>query len=310
VTPVAVPQVRIIVPASTANLGSGFDTLGMALARYDVVDVRIVESGLRVWITGENADSVPTDERHLVVRALRAAARHIGLQLNGVEMRCHNSIPHSRGLGSSAAAVVAGIAVGYGLAGREVDQDALDLAADFEGHADNAAASLYGGLVLAWQDGGQFQALRLTPHEGLRPVVLIPEQASSTEATRGLLPATVPHADAAFAAARTALAVQALTDRTDLLLPATDDRLHQNYRESAWPPTMRLVRELRSSGVAAAVSGAGPTVIALTLDGALPDGIDRTGFEVCELPIDRTGVRIEPISEWGSEPLAAALPSV
>jgi homoserine kinase len=280
---------RIRVPASSANLGSGFDALGLALALYDQVDVEVTDGGLAVRVFGEGAGSVPLDETHLVVRALRAAASRLGIDPPGLSLRCVNAIPHARGLGSSAAAVVAGISAAYRIAGRSLDDDALHLAGELEGHADNAAASLLGGLVVAWRDT-RFHAVRLDPHPGVRPVVLIPADESATTITRGLLPDKVPHTDAAFSAARCALAVQAITERPDLLLPATEDRLHQDYRETAWPATMRLVRALRDSGVAATVSGAGPTVLALTMDGRLPAGVDQTGFAVRELAVDRSGV--------------------
>lgn len=287
--------VRVTVPASTANLGSGFDTLGMALGLYDVVEVRVTSGGLMITVDGQGADEVARDEGHLVARAIRAAGELTGYQPPGLELRCRNDIPHSRGLGSSAAAVVAGVAAAYGLAGMEVDDRALQIAAEFEGHADNAAASLLGGLVVAWTEREQYKALRLEPHPDVRPILLIPGESSKTSVTRQLLPDRVPHADAAFAAGRTALAVQAITTRPDLLLAATEDRLHQDYREAAWPATLRLVRILREQGVAAAVSGAGPTVIVLTSDGKLPDGVDVTGFEVRELPVDRLGVQVSVI---------------
>ncbi|HEU5470007.1 MAG TPA: homoserine kinase [Actinophytocola sp.] len=282
---------KIRVPASSANLGSGFDALGLALALYDEVEVEPAGSGLTVSVTGEGADSVATDASHLVVRALRAGAERLGLELPGIVLRCANAVPHARGLGSSAAAIVAGVAAAYGLAGRDLDADALQLAAEFEGHADNVAASLLGGLVLAWREGSRYRAMRFEPHPDLRPVALVPAGRSATAETRGLLPDRVPHADAAFAAARCALAVAAITAEPDLLLAATEDRLHQDYRESAWPATMRVVRALRESGVAATVSGAGPTVLALTTDGKLPD-VDLTGFTARELAVARTGVTV------------------
>jgi homoserine kinase len=285
---------RVRVPASTANLGPGFDALGMALALYDTVDVAVTSGDTVVEVTGEGAGQVPTDDTHLVVRALRAGCDTLGVALPGVFLRCHNAIPHARGLGSSAAAIVAGVVAAYGLAGKEPDEQALQLAAEFEGHADNAAASLYGGLVLAWSEGTRYRAVRLEPHADLRPVVLVPAERSATHVTRGLLPATVPHTDAAFSAGRCALAVHALTARPDLLLPATEDRLHQDYRDSAWPDTMRMVRELRDNGVAATVSGAGPTVFAATTDGLLPAGVDTEGFTVRALAVDRVGVTVTP----------------
>jgi homoserine kinase len=281
------------VPASSANLGSGFDALGLALALYDEVEVEVTGGGLTIVVTGEGAGKLPPDEAHLVIRALRAAERRLGLDLPGVSLRCVNAIPHARGLGSSAAAIVAGIAAGYGLAGRDLDEDALQLAAEFEGHADNVAASLLGGLVLAFREGERYRAVRLDPHPELRPVALVAAQRSVTSVTRGLLPDRVPHADAAFSAARCALAVHAITTDPALLLPATEDRLHQDYRESAWPATLRLVRALRENRIPATISGAGPTVLALTTDGKLPE-LDLTGFTAHDLPVDRHGVTVEP----------------
>jgi homoserine kinase len=286
--------VRVRVPASTANLGPGFDALGMALSLYDTVEVTVTSGSVEVDVTGEGAGQVPTVERHLVVRALRAGADALGVSLPGVLLRCRNAIPHSRGLGSSAAAVVAGVAAAYGLAGKPLDDEALQLAAEFEGHADNAAAALYGGLVLAWSEGPRYRAVSIATHPDVSPVVLIPDTHSATSVTRGLLPGNVPHTDAAVNAGRAALAVHALTTAPELLLPATEDRLHQDYRESAWPDTMRMVRELRANGVPATVSGAGPTVLAFPAGGALPAGLDTEGFTVRGLPVDLVGVVIEP----------------
>jgi homoserine kinase len=287
--------VRVTVPASTANLGSGFDALGMALGIHDVVEVRLADRGLTVHVEGEGAQSVSTDESHLVVRAFRSACELTGFTPSGLALTCCNAIPHSRGLGSSAAAVVAGIAAAYALAGRELDAAALQIAAEFEGHADNAAASMFGGAVVAWSEGERFRAVRLDPHPDLRPVVLIPAQESSTKTTRGLLPSTVPHADAAFAAGRAALAVHALTRDPALLMAATEDRLHQPYREPAWPNTIRVIDELRAAGVPASVSGAGPTVLALPADGEVPEGVDLSGFEMRRLVVDTEGVRAHPL---------------
>lgn len=285
--------VRVRVPASTANLGPGFDALGMALALYDQIEVTTAPSGLVVEVQGEGAGQVPTDEDHLVVRALRAACDRLGHRPGGLMVRCRNFIPHSRGLGSSAAAVVAGIVAGYALAGMRPDDAALDLAAGFDGHADNAAASLLGGLVIAWQEGGRYRATRLEPHPDLAPVLLVPRETSSTEATRGLLPAEVPHSDAAFTVGRAALAVHALTAAPQLLMAATEDRLHQPYRAPAYPATARLVGALRAAGVAAAVSGAGPTVLALPAAGGLPQRVDLAGFTPFRLGIAREGTTVE-----------------
>jgi homoserine kinase len=285
--------VRVRVPGSTANLGSGFDALGMALGIYDTVELRHAD-GLRIEVTGEGADEVSRSESHLVVRVLRASAAKLGVELNGLDLFCHNGIPHSRGLGSSAAAIVAGVACAYALAGRELDEQALQWAAEFEGHADNVAASLLGGVVLAWSEGTRFRAVTVAAHEAVRPVALVPEVRSSTAATRGLLPESVPHADAAFAAGRSALALHALTRDPRLLPSATEDRLHQNYRRSAWPRSMEMIGTLRELGIAACISGAGPTVLALPPDG-LPAGLDVAGFRVLELPVDARGVSVETV---------------
>lgn len=291
--------VRVRVPASTANLGPGFDALGLALGLYDVVEVEITDAGLQVDVVDAGAGEpggVPRDESHLVVRAVRQAAEHLGLELPGLRLTCANSIPHARGLGSSAAAVVAGVAAAYALADRKLStHDALQLAAGFEGHADNAAASLLGGVVIAWRDEAGWQASRLEPHPDVRPVLAVATERSSTEATRGLLPEQVPHADAAFSAGRAALGVHALTVAPQLLLAGTEDRLHQQYRASAYPATTQLVDALRARGVAATVSGAGPSVLALTTDGKLPDDVDLDGFGVLELPVDRGGVTVTPL---------------
>lgn len=299
--------VRVRVPASTANIGPGFDALGLALGRYDEVEVLpVAGTGTDVQVTGEGAGSVPTGGRHLVARALRAACDRLGHHPGGLLLRCRNTIPHSRGLGSSAAATVAGVVAGYALAGADPAEGALDVAAAFEGHADNVAASLLGGLVIAWREDGGYRAARLDPHPALRPVLLVPAGRSSTAATRGLLPARVPHADAAYTAGRAALAVHALVSAPELLLAATGDRLHQQYRASAYPATARLVAELRAAGTAAAVSGAGPAVLALPAGGELPAGVDTTAFTVHRLDVDRGGavVQADTVARPAVQPVA------
>lgn len=265
-------HVRVRVPATSANLGPGFDALGLALSLHDELDVRAVASpGVRVDVEGEGAGEVPDDERHLVVRALRAALDHVGAPQTGLHLVCRNRIPHGRGLGSSAAAVVAGVLAARGLVDDPDvlgDDDALALATQLEGHPDNAAPALLGGLTLAWASQGPdgadgVRAVRLPVHADVAPVAVVPPQHLSTHAARGVLPAQVPHADAAWQAARAGLLVEALGRRPDLLLDATGDRLHQDYRRSVMPESLALVDALRARGVAAVVSGAGPTVLAL-----------------------------------------------
>lgn len=280
-------------PASAANLGPGFDALGLALALYDEVMVALAPSGLQVHVQGEGAGQVPTDERHLVVRALQATCTRLGLRPAGLILHCHNRIPHARGLGSSAAAAVAGVLAGYALAGREPDDAALHLAAGFDGHADNVAASLLGGLVITWRERDTFRATRLEPHPDVAPVLLVPDVRSSTAATRGLLPTHLPHADAAFNVGRAALVVHALTVDPQLLLAATEDRLHQPFRRPAYPATGRLVDALRAAGVPAAVSGAGPTVLALPAVESLPAVVDTAGFSQYRLDVACRGAMVE-----------------
>lgn len=296
--------VRVTVPASTANLGSGFDALGLALSMHDTVEVRPIDGvpgSARVAISGAGADCVPGGERHLVVRVIHKVLAELGVPAPALQLDCDNRIPHSRGLGSSAAAMVAGASAALRMVGVDPREPSnaelvLQLVAEWEGHADNAAASLFGGFVVAWNDSGRFRAARSLVHSAVEPVVLVPQEESATHTTRGLLPEQVPHADAAFAAGRAALAVHAMTADPGLLFPATADRLHQDYREPAWPATIDLVRELRAVGVPAAVSGAGPTVVAFPEGGALPGGVDLGGFTAESMPVDDVGVQLSALS--------------
>ncbi|MBO3090278.1 homoserine kinase [Cellulomonas dongxiuzhuiae] len=283
-------HVRVRVPATSANLGPGFDALGIALGLHDEVDVRALGTDdVRVEVQGEGAGTVPDDESHLVVRALRLALDHVGAPQTGLHLVCRNRVPHGRGLGSSAAAVVAGILAARGLVSEPdaLDDDvALALATGLEGHPDNAAPALLGGLTVAWTDdpatgpGGAeagsaaaaVRAARLAVHPDLAPVAIVPPGHLSTHAARGVLPAQVPHGDAAWQVGRAALLVEALGRRPDLLLAATGDRLHQGYRRQVMPASLALVDALRERGVAAVVSGAGPTVLALAR--RLPGGTD------------------------------------
>ena len=258
--------VTVRVPATSANLGPGFDALALALRRYDEITVRRRSSpGVEIEVVGEGAADVPRDETHLVVRAIHAAFHRLGVPRPGLSLRCVNSIPHGRGLGSSAAAIVAGVLAGGALAGRAADDRAwaLALANEIEGHPDNVAACLVGGLTMAWTDGAGAHVARLDPSPDLETVAFVPDTEVATATARGLLPPAVPHGDAAHAAGRAALLVEAIRRRPDLLLPATEDRLHQQYRAAAMPGTAALVAKLRDRGVPAVVSGAGPSVLAL-----------------------------------------------
>ena len=255
------------VPATSANLGPGFDSMGLALGIHDVVQLELAASGIEVDVDGHGAGGVPLDETHLVIQAVRAAYDHAGVAQPGLRLRCRNAIPHGRGMGSSAAAVVAGLVAARGTLVEESvldDASVLQIATAFEGHPDNAAAALLGGVTLSWQDArGTARAVRLDVHADLQPVICVPDAELATPAARAMLPAEVSHADAAFNAARSALLVQAITRQPELLLEATQDRLHQHQRAPAMPHTAELVDRLRKLGAAAVVSGAGPSVLVL-----------------------------------------------
>jgi len=290
--------VRVHAPATSANLGPGFDSAGLALDLFDDVVVRTTAGGVEVVVDGEGAGGLPLDERHLVVRALRATFDRLGGQPAGISLHCTNRIPQSRGLGSSSAAIVAAVVAARALVdgGDELldAQGALALADELEGHPDNVAACLHGGVTFAWTTRHGPRVVRLDVHRDLAPVAFVPATTSSTAAVRGLLPPTVPYADAVLNASRAALLPLALTRDPSLLLAATEDRLHQGYRAPAMPATAALVEELRSQGVPAVVSGAGPTVLALTTSetrGAVA-APERPGWSVHPLDVEAAGARV------------------
>jgi homoserine kinase len=291
-------SVRVGVPATSANLGPGFDALGLALALHDELAAEVTDAGLSIEIEGAGAADVPRDESHLVVRAMRRAFTELGVDVPGLQLHCHNAIPHSRGLGSSAAAIVGGVLLARGLvvdgAERLPDGAALVLAAELEGHPDNVAPCLLGGLTIAWLQHGAARAVRRDVDPAVVPVVLVPPFTASTELARGLLPDSVPHADAAFAAGRAALLVAALTGTPQALFDATEDRLHQSYRASAMPDAHRLVEQLRGAGHPAAISGAGPTVLVLARGEVEAQEVSEQapdGWDARVLAIDATGAR-------------------
>jgi homoserine kinase len=269
-------QLRVRVPATSANLGPGFDTLGIALAYADELIVATRSApGATVRVTGVGEGEVPGDETNLVVRSAAHVYERLGRTMPGLEIHAHNRIPHGRGMGSSGSAIVAGVMIAAGLLADDpadplrLDEDRLlRFATDLEGHPDNVAPALFGGLTIAWtgEDGPRFK--RLMVHRGISPLVLVPEFRMSTELARSLQPKQVPHEDAVFNVSRSALLVAALTQSPELLFEATEDRLHQDYRGEAMPATRDLIRELRDAGHAAVVSGAGPSILVLAADPA------------------------------------------
>jgi homoserine kinase len=286
--------VVVRVPATSANLGPGFDALGLALTLYDEVEARVTGGGVTVEVRGEGEGDLPGDGTHLVVRAMRRAFELLGEQPAGLALRCRNRIPQARGLGSSSAAIVAGIILARGLvedgAERLDDAAALALANDIEGHPDNVAPCLLGGFTIAWTDGSDASAVRRQPAPGIRTVVFVPEERGLTEVARAALPKTVPHADAAFNAGRAALLVHALEGDPGRLFAATEDRLHQGYRAEGMRGTADLVSRLRDQGVAAVVSGAGPSVLAFAVGDWSPPPMP--GWRVLPLDVDMAGARL------------------
>jgi homoserine kinase len=289
--------VTVLVPATSANLGPGFDTLGLALDLHDRLTGEVVAEGLEIEVVGEGEESLPRDERHLVVRAMRAAFTILGVEAPGLRLRFENAIPQSRGLGSSSAAIVGGLALARALVvgGDRFDDDSLlFLANRIEGHPDNVAPALIGGFVIAGQDAEEVWALSAPLSEAVAAVALVPPTGVSTEAARGLLPAQVDHAVAAANTGRAAVLVAALAGAPDQLLRGTEDFLHQRFRASAMPDSFALVEALREQGHAAIISGAGPTVLVLGTAADLEPvpASCPVGWTVHRLAVDRTGVRV------------------
>jgi homoserine kinase len=305
-----VSSVRVRVPATSANLGPAFDCAGLALTCHDHLEFAVTDRGLTVTVAGEGAGTLPTDESHLVVRAFRSACDELGWHPPGLRVTASNTIPQGRGMGSSAAAVVAGIRAAWALCPNVEgpDEDAvLRLATELEGHPDNVGACLHGGLTLTWttERGPRFDVLDVDPL--VLPVVLVPDTTLSTHVARALLPDVVRHAEAAANAGRAALLVHALTGEPSLLLDATEDRLHQRQRASAMPGSLALLDRLRAAGHAAVVSGAGPSLLVLALWHADDDrsdpagssaahevaGLTPPGWRALPLGVDIGGARVE-----------------
>lgn len=289
-----------VVPASSANLGPGFDSLGLALSLYDEIQAETTDSGLVIEVTGEGAGQVPLDESHLVVRAIRRGLAARGVSVPGLIIKCRNVIPHSRGLGSSAAAVVGGLAVANGLIAQSGSQpltleQLVQLSSEFEGHPDNASAAVLGGAVVSYTEPGPvYAAAPLTLHPDIHLFPAIPQVRSSTAETRAVLPEVIAHTDATFNVSRAALLVVALTQRPDLLMAATEDVMHQPQRAAAMPASAEYLAMLRRSGVAAVLSGAGPAVIAFSTEPELPAEVlefgAANGFVVEKMAVGQ-GVR-------------------
>ena len=266
---------RLVVraPATVANLGPGFDALALALDLHNQVTLDTgAEPG--VAVSGEGAGELPEDASNLIFRTMTFLSKEAGTPLPPFRLESENRIPLERGLGSSAAAVVTGLLLADRLMDTKLDEDRLlELATDLEGHADNVASCLRGGLVIAYLSADGWRAERLEPHGSLAPVLLVPENDRlATSDARRALPREVPLGDAAFNAGRAALAVVALTSRPELLRPALEDRLHQPRRLPLVPASRALFEDLRQAGLPVCVAGAGPSLVAFETDEArVPD---------------------------------------
>lgn len=294
---------QVSVPATSANLGSGFDTFGLALDLRDRYAAQVLDEAIfDVDVSGEGADEVKRDKNHLVIKAMLRGFEFMGQKPRGLALRALNVTPHGRGLGSSASAIVGGLALARELVlgGEQYmsSDEMMLLATELEGHPDNVAAAIHGGATIAWMEDiygvKTGRAVSIPVHHDMKAVLFIPETHLSTAKARKLLPTTVSHQDAVLNSSRSALLAVALSTRPDLLLTATEDFLHQSYRAEAYPKSMALVRQFRSEGVAAMISGAGPAVLVLhaTAEAKLAEAINSppTGFLVKELAISRAGV--------------------
>jgi homoserine kinase len=257
-------SVTVEVPATSANLGPGFDCFGLALDWRERVNLAVIEQGYRIEVTGEGAAELPRDESHLIIRSTLVGLADLGTGVPGLWLGCRNTIPHSRGLGSSSAAIVAGLLASAALAGAPVTPDwLLEHANAIEGHPDNVAAAIHGGFVMAYQGRSGVSVAQGRVDSSIGAALFIPENSLATEAARGLLPDVVPHIDAAANSGRAALLVHAMASDPDLLYDASCDWLHQGYREAAMPRSYELMKSLRGRGFAAMISGAGPSVLVL-----------------------------------------------
>jgi homoserine kinase len=302
-------RVTVRVPATSANLGPGYDSLGLALALHDTLTVESLESEELLFdLRGEGADTLPRDASHLVIRAMEAAFERLGFRHGGLKVTAENVNPHGRGLGSSASAVVAAVSAANAMVPEESRRGKdwiLQLTSELEGHPDNVAPAIFGGLALSWQDSDQYSSTSATVSGTVVPVVAVPDFELSTEAARALLPASVGHHAAAMNAGRAALLIHALTSKPEFLLAGTEDYLHQSYRAEAMRPSAALISALRAAGHAAVVSGAGPTVLALANGQAEAAAVvafieeftaantPEIGWRVLKLAVDVEGAKVE-----------------
>lgn len=300
-------MIKVRVPATTANLGPGFDCLGLALELYNTLEVALEERG-ETWIEvqGEGAESLPRSASNLVYRSMVRLYRELGRTLPPVSLKLNNRIPLARGMGSSAAAIVAGLLAANELNGQALSRERLlDLAVELEGHPDNIAPALLGGLVISSPrvDSRGYHYLKVEPPEELQAVLCVPNFPVATEEARKVLPAQISLKDAVFNVGRVSLLLGTfLTKRWDLLSEALQDRLHQPYRESLVPGMNIVMAEaLEAGALGAALSGSGPTIIAfvrkdaIRVAQAMVKAFTRMGIQSRPfiLGLDRSGAEIQ-----------------
>jgi homoserine kinase len=299
--------VSVSVPATSANLGPGYDALGLALEIRDHVTAQFTDDNLiTVVVTGEGAGKLPTDATHLVAKTIIDACQAFGTEVLGLRVECKNAIPQGRGLGSSAGAIVAGLVLASELTyARASEDELLQMANAIEGHPDNVAACLLGAMTIAWlEDDGTANSVSMNVHPDVSPVLGIPETELDTHKARGLIPESIPHVDAAFNAGRSALLVAAMIGDPDFLLEATEDKLHQPFRAQAYSESMALVEQLRAAEVAACISGAGPTVIALSTVEQVAQAIEiiaKSGFTAVPVAVSDQGAIPSSQEESGQD---------
>lgn len=293
--------VAVVVPATSANLGPAFDCAGLALGVEDELVAMVSDDpGVLIEITGEGCDDLPKDASHLVARAMALAFEAMGVRPAGFVLRCSNRIPHGRGMGSSAAAIIGGLVLARAMVSGSTltDDDIMSLALTIESHPDNVTAALHGGLTFAWTNAdGTPSHVRLDVHPAVSPIIAVPGEAVPTSKARAALPAQVALADASFNIARSALLVHALAHEPSLLLEATSDRIHQEPRRPMYPASMELVEALRGRGIPAAISGAGPSVIAFAAPGQadLVTGLVDPRWRVIETSVAARGAHEVPV---------------
>jgi homoserine kinase len=258
--------VTVWVPATVANLGPGFDALGVAVRMHLEVEIEPRRDSVEISIEGEGAEHLPADETNLVLRSMSAFFDHVGRRPPGYAVRVRNPIPLGSGLGSSAAAVVAGLLAARSVTNRTVSQtEMVQLATEMEGHPDNIMPALLGGLVVCYRTvlSGELRSVRMEPSDRLVPILAVPGTGFSTAEARKALPEDVSFDDAQFTASRAALLVAAMTGGfgSEVLAEAMNDRLHEPHRLKLMPETAAVHEELRSAGLPVSLAGAGPSLL-------------------------------------------------